>query len=194
MFDPYNYKWAGRRHICPKYPTTSGRRVGRALLQLSLHKNLSWESLMWVKWAHWSVRRLLCRCICSKSSSIQHQRQWSCQSWVPAMRVGALYQFPHASLSFFQLPLFYILVEIIDSSIKDYSIWQVLWDPIINRVKNTSRVDWPSEHSFHMPLLFFCLDGVHLGMLRHMAQVYASNPFFHGKSQCTHYWISTDNI
>ena len=39
-----------------------------------------------------------------------------------AMRVGALYQFPHASLSFFQLPLFYILVEIIDSSIKDYSI------------------------------------------------------------------------
>ena len=134
MFDPYNYKWAGRRHICPKYPTTSGRRVGRALLQLSLHKNLSWESLMWVKWAHWSVRRLLCRCICSKSSSIQHQRQWSCQSWVLAMRVGALYQFPHASLSFFQLPLFYILVEIIDSSIKDYSIWQVLWDPIINRV------------------------------------------------------------
>ena len=34
----------------------------------------------------------------------------------------------------------FFLVEIIDSSIKDYSIWQVLWDPIINRVTAQYRL------------------------------------------------------
>ena len=49
------------------------------------------------------------------------------------------------------VPLFF-LVEIIDSSIKDYSIWQVLWDPIINRVTvcmylhSTSSVQVNSIH------------------------------------------------
>ena len=113
--------------------------------------------MIWVKWSQWSVRRLLCRCICSNP--------------VGPIILGALYQFPHASF----VPFPSCIDAVIASSnslllllaffpsilaIRDYSIWQVLWDPTINRVKaaaaaTTAAISDASEHSFHMPLLFF---------------------------------------
>ena len=109
--------------------------------------------MIWVKWSQWSVRRLLCRCICSNP--------------VGPIILGALYQFPHASF----VPFPSCIDAVIASSnslllllaffpsilaIRDYSIWQVLWDPTINRVKAAAAsISDASEHSFHMPLLFF---------------------------------------
>ena len=140
--------------------------------------------MIWVKWSQWSVRRLLCRCICSNP--------------VGPIILGALYQFPHASFvrsfpflllvhtsyivmytyrvtHFFLLPFASLAFFPSILAIRDYSIWQVLWDPTINRVKAAAAISDASEHSFHMPLLFFhgaSPFGVPNGDHHHMATLF----------------------
>ena len=81
-------------------------------------------------------------------------------------RVTHFFLLPFASLAFFPSIL----------AIRDYSIWQVLWDPTINRVKAAAAaISDASEHSFHMPLLFFhgaSPFGVPNGDHHHMATLF----------------------
>ena len=62
-----------------------------------------------------------------------------------------------AAVCYSRITLLLLLLAFFPSilAIRDYSIWQVLWDPTINRVKAAAAISDASEHSFHMPLLFF---------------------------------------